>query len=242
MKLGGAALMTAAVVLLGLVPAAPAQAAPNVTVSPTVLEFGDVALGATVSIPVVITNRSTVSMTPNYAGGAPADPTNFGATQSCGGVTLAPGQSCEFTYSFKPTSAGPHTTTTTIQVGDTTGSTNYSIFLRGYGGVSLAISASNLDFGNVAVGGSALRTVDVTNRTTSTVGPLTLSGGEPSSAAFSASLTACAGRSLAPGASCQLALTFAPKTPGRVVDAADLTIVRGDGATTAYTLALTGCG
>jgi hypothetical protein len=234
--------MTSALALLGLVPAGPAVAAPQVSVSPTALEFGDVAVGATATIPVVITNKSGSPITPGYAGGAPFDAVNFGVSQNCAGAALNPGGSCEFRYTFSPKTAGAHSTTTTIQISDGSGTATYGIYLRGYGGVSLALSTTALDFGNVAAGGSAQRTVQVTNRAPTTFGPLSLSGGEPPSAEFAASLSDCQGRTLGPGDSCRLVMTFAPTAPaGRRLDAADLTIDRGGGALVFFGIVLTGC-
>src|SRR4051794_14523740 len=112
------ALLAAGVLSLGIVDATPAWAAPPVSVSPTVLDFGDVAVGSTASIPVVITNVSSSPITPSYAGGAPIDSTNFGGGQNCAGLALNPGQSCEFTYLFRPKTVGAHNSSTTIQISD----------------------------------------------------------------------------------------------------------------------------
>src|SRR4029078_4995947 len=72
------------------------------TVSPTTLNFGTVAVNSTATIPVVVKNVSTTTQTPNFAGGAPNDPTNLGGSQNCAGVPLAPGATCSFTYTFTP--------------------------------------------------------------------------------------------------------------------------------------------
>ena len=80
-------------------------------------------------MPVVITNISSTSLTPNYAGGAPNDPTNFGGSQNCAGVALAGGQSCQFTYTFTPTAPGPWTSSTTIDID----SESFAISLHGTG-------------------------------------------------------------------------------------------------------------
>jgi len=98
-------------------------------VAPLDLDFGNVVLGATGTVPVVITNLTAGPLTPNFAGGAPNDPTNFGGSQNCAGVELASNASCEFTYTFTPTTLGPHTSATTIGIdGD-----NVSITMKGCG-------------------------------------------------------------------------------------------------------------
>ena len=85
-------------------------------VAPIDLDFGNVVLGATVTVPVVITNLTAGPLTPNYAGGAPNDPTNFGGSQNCAGVELASSASCEFSYTFTPTVLGPLSSSTTIDI------------------------------------------------------------------------------------------------------------------------------
>ena len=65
---------------------------------------------------MVITNLTAGPLTPNYAGGAPNDPEQFGGSQNCAGVELASGASCQFTYTFEPTILGAHTSTTTIDI------------------------------------------------------------------------------------------------------------------------------
>src|SRR2546426_1185137 len=111
----GAFVLLAALAATGVLTSAPAKAAPgDFTVTPTTLSFPDTYVNATSSIAVVITNVSGVSQTPSYAGGAPADPTNFGGSQNCAGVTLAPNASCAFTYTFNPTTSGAKSSNTTI--------------------------------------------------------------------------------------------------------------------------------
>lgn len=100
-----------------------------ITVSPTSLLFPDTAVGASSSIAVTVSNISGVAQTPNYAGGAPIDPTNFDGSQNCAGVTLPGGGSCEFTYTFKPAAIGAWSSSTTIDVDGT----SFAISMRGNG-------------------------------------------------------------------------------------------------------------
>ena len=97
--------------------------------SPLDLDFGNVVLGATGTIQIVITNLNPTTLTPNFAGGAPTDPSNFGGSQNCAGVPLAPLASCQFTYTFEPTVLGPHTSATTIGIA----ADNVSITMKGCG-------------------------------------------------------------------------------------------------------------
>jgi hypothetical protein len=103
--------------LFGVVSMGAADAAAgDFTVSPTTVDFGTVAVGSTASRVVTVKNVSMTTQTPNFAGGAPNDPTNFDGSQNCAGVPLAAGATCEFTYEFKPTTAGPKTSQTTIDI------------------------------------------------------------------------------------------------------------------------------
>ena len=97
--------------------------------SPLDLDFGNVVLGATGTVAVVITNLNAVTLTPNFAGGAPNDPSNYGGSQNCAGVPLAPLASCQFTYTFEPTVLGPHTSATTIGIDND----NTTITMKGRG-------------------------------------------------------------------------------------------------------------
>ena len=111
------------------VPVGAAAAAGDFTVAPTSLAFGSVDVGDTASLPVVITNVSSVSQTPSFAGGAPHDSANFGGSQNCVGKTFAPGDSCTFTYVFQPTTVGAHSTSTSIGIDAET----YGITMSGTG-------------------------------------------------------------------------------------------------------------
>src|SRR5262245_10655299 len=51
------------------------------SVTPTNLDFGSIFVGATASIDVIVTNISGATQSPNFAGGAPFDPSNFGGSQ-----------------------------------------------------------------------------------------------------------------------------------------------------------------
>jgi hypothetical protein len=115
--------------------AEPTTVAPGITVTPTELDFGLVTVGSTGEIAVVVTNGGPGPITPDYAGGAPADPPEFGGSQNCAGVTLPELGSCEFTYTFTPPATGPYTSSTTIDVDNTP----FSISMRGCGTDGISI-------------------------------------------------------------------------------------------------------
>jgi len=80
--------------------------ATDISISTLEVDFGNVANGTTREIPVTLTNTGANPFGPiNMFGGAPPT-TNFNASQSCQGMTLAAGASCEVTYSLTPPAAG----------------------------------------------------------------------------------------------------------------------------------------
>jgi hypothetical protein len=95
----------ALVLLLWPIASIAAGPLPGLWVTPLELDFGPVGVGTT-SAPQVVTisNIGTIDNLTNFAGGAPFDP-QFGATQNCAGG-VAPGASCQYTFSFTPTKAG----------------------------------------------------------------------------------------------------------------------------------------
>ena len=197
-----------AIALVLLVVPPGAVYAQNFSATPSSLVFGNVAVGATASLPVTITNISAVPQTPSFSGGAPLDPINFGGSQNCAGTTLAPGATCTFTYTFHPTTPGAKSSSTTIGID----SENFPITLSGTGG-SFLVAPTSLSFGTVLVGASGSLPVTITNVSAAPQTPA-FSGGAPlDSTNFDASQN-CAGTTLTPGASCTFTYTFHPTSSG----------------------------
>jgi putative cell wall-binding protein len=179
------------------------------TVSPTTLPFADTFVGATRSLPVTVTNVSSTTQTPNFSGGAPLDATNFGASQNCAGVPLAPGASCVFTYTFEPASAGPKTSSTTIGID----SDNFSITMTGTGLFPITVTPTTLSFPNTAVGATSALPVTIRNISNVPQTPNYASGAPIDPTNFGGSQN-CAGVTLAPGATCVFTYTFKPASVG----------------------------
>jgi len=77
---------------------------PALWVTPLELDFGPVGVGTT-SAPQIVTISNTGAETlTDFAGGAPFDP-QFGAVQNCAGG-VAPGASCQYTFSLTPSKSG----------------------------------------------------------------------------------------------------------------------------------------
>ncbi len=184
------------------------------TIAPTTLNFPDTAIGDTsAGLAVTITNASTSPQTlTSVAGGAPFDPTNFDGVQNCVGVTLAPGGSCAFTYTFHPTSTGTHTTITNFSIN---GQDSGPITLGGTGTPAFTIAPTTLNFPATAVGDtSAGLPVTITNASTSPQTLTSVAGGAPLDPTNFDGVQNCVGVTLAPGGSCAFTYTFHPATTG----------------------------
>jgi Protein of unknown function (DUF3048) N-terminal domain/Protein of unknown function (DUF3048) C-terminal domain/Abnormal spindle-like microcephaly-assoc'd, ASPM-SPD-2-Hydin len=179
------------------------------TVSPTTLSFPATYVGSTSSLTVTITNGSSTTQTPNFAGGAPNDPTNFGGSQNCAGVALDPGATCQFTYTFEPTTPGDHTSSTTIGID----SDNFSITMSGHAEFPLTVAPTDVSFPDTTVGDTSSMAVVVTNVSPTALTP-NYAGGAPTDPTNFGGSQNCAGVSLAGGQSCQFTYTFTPSAPG----------------------------
>ena len=204
-----------AVIVACAIAVAPEAGAPvgaasgDFTVSPTTLSFPATYVGSTSSLTVTITNGSSTTQTPNFAGGAPNDPTNFGGSQNCAGVALDPGATCQFTYTFEPATPGDHTSSTTIGIdGD-----NFSITMSGHAEFPLTVAPTDVSFPDTAVGDTSSMAVVVTNVSPTALTP-NYAGGAPTDPTNFGGSQNCAGVSLAGGQSCQFTYTFTPSAPG----------------------------
>lgn len=177
---------------------------PDLWVTPEVIDFGPVGIGQTSNpLLVTITNTGNETLT-NFAGGVPGAP--FNATQNCAGG-VAPGNSCQYLFTFSPTEAGDFNTTSN----SSTNAGPISIEMSGAGvGAKLHVTPLALDFGWVSPGNSATQQ----KSTIRNAGPGSLTGfaGGGVSSPFSGNQNCAAG--VAPGSTCQYTFGFAPTTAG----------------------------
>jgi hypothetical protein len=189
--------------------------APKFRINPVGLDFSEVPVGTTAPTQTVtVTNIGVAPVTMSGAGGAP--PTGrFGGGQSCQGLTLAVGASCQLSFAFSPNAPGE---LTDASIGSWNGQ-NFHIALRGVGvNPKFRISPSSLEFGEVTVGTTApAQSVTITNINQI---PVTMSGagGAPPTGRFGGGQV-CQGLTLAPGASCTMAFAFSPNATGPLSDA-----------------------
>jgi len=179
------------------------------SVTPTNLDFGSIFVGATASIDVIVTNISGATQSPNFAGGAPFDPNNFGGSQDCAGVTFAPGDHCTLSYEFNPTSSGLKTSSTTFDIDDE----NFAISMTGVGLFPFTVAPTSLDFGSVAVGATATLDVVITNISGVSQSP-NFAGGAPLDPTDFGGSQDCGGFTFAPGDHCTFSYEFHPTSVG----------------------------
>ena len=214
-------------------------------VTPTGHDFGPVAVGATSSTrAVAITNQFPSAVQFTLAGQTPSGPFQL-ASNTCpvAPATLAAAATCNLSYTFKPTVAGPAAGAAPLAVTQVAvGTVPFPVTLRGHGGTAgapvLTISPFSFDFGRVAVGTTAPSQAATVTNTSGTV--QTITGRSGGGAGTFGGISTCTA-TLAPGASCTYAYAANPSTVGLIIDttSGDLSItghgdLRFDFAFTAY--------
>jgi hypothetical protein len=199
-------------------PAVSVITAPNVTLSTTSLNFGNVAIGsagppqgATISSTGTAPYQVFEIRDSTCYGGSICYGGPFTCTTTCAeGASYAPGQSCQVTATFNPTVTGSYSQT--IALCDNVPPNQRNITLTGTGVVPppVQFTPSAFDFGTVLLGAtSAPEQFTLGNPGTSTVsiGAITATSG------YVVNGTDC-GTSLAPGTFCAVSVSFVPTGVG----------------------------
>ena len=185
---------------------------PGVSVTPSQLSFGDVALGVGAGKTLTVTNSSAVTEllpTGTVSGANASEFFRYGPLNGECATYLDAGQSCIIGIEFAPTTTGAKTATYTL------GSSSVSLTGNGVNpGVS--VTPGQLSFGSVAVGASAASSMTVTNPSSVTVllPTGTISGTNASEFVLSGSLPNQCGTYLDAGQSCALGIKFLPTSAG----------------------------
>lgn len=90
-------------------------------VSPTALNFGSIAEGATAQLTLTLTNTGTVPVTSITTALSGLNAPDFAVTVPCALATLAPGQACTLTVAFTPSGLGPRSVTLAVNSSDPNG-------------------------------------------------------------------------------------------------------------------------
>ncbi len=200
----------------------------GVSVTPTALNFGSVAVGSTSPAQTVTVSNPTGSAASVSSIAASGD---YAQTNNCGSSIAANG-SCTVNVTFKPTVAGSRSGTLTVNAG---GVTN-TVSLSGTGtapGPVLNANPASLSFGGAVVGSSSTAqnvTVTNTGTTSATVSGVSVTGDYTQTNNCS---------TIAVNASCVVTVTFKPTASGTRTGTLTVTSNANNSPTT---VALTGSG
>lgn len=179
---------------------------PAVSLSPASLTFGSQTVGS-VSAPLTVTVQNTGNADLNIASVTlnGANASDFILGNGCT-TPVAPGGTCTLQVSFAPTAGG--TRTAQIQLVDDAPTSPQTVNLSGNGvSASLSFSPTSLSFGNVGVGGSSTKSINITNTGTSNLNILSLA--ISGSTTFTIAGHNC-GAAILPGKNCTVNIRFAP--------------------------------
>ena len=179
---------------------------PNVTLSPSSLNFGQQPVGTT-SQPqfVQFSTNGPLSIT------SIATSTEFAQTNNCGNG-LPAGGSCQISVTFTPTATGVQNGTLTVS--DSGAGSPQSVSLTGIGTQpAVTLSPASLNFGNQTVGMTS--SPKVSTLMNSGTGTLTITSiGVTGSDSSEFAETNTCGTSVPAGGSCKITVTFTPATTG----------------------------
>jgi hypothetical protein len=183
---------------------------PQLTISPTSVNFHNVVTGTSNSQPIRLTNGGSGSLTITQANVTGAGFSTTGLTLP---KTVAAGGNTTFNLVFAPTTAGSRSGS--VSLVSNAPNSPQAIPLTGTGTTStslLGASPSSLSFGNVNVGSNSALTTTLTNSGNSTI---TISSVTVTGAGFSGT-GVTSGLMLTPNQTAVLTVTFAPTTAGTV--------------------------
>jgi hypothetical protein len=184
-----------------------------IAVTPPSNDFGPV-VTSRVSATAVFTARNTgelptSALTTGLTGAA--DQYQLSA-DTCNGKTLAAGASCMVTVAFAPTATGRQE----AQLALTASEASAMAALAGTGipPAALAFTPTSNNFGMVDVGSTSSAMLTLTNNGGQTSSAIATSLSGFNASELSITNDGCAGRTLAPGASCSLVVAFTPTSSG----------------------------
>jgi hypothetical protein len=223
----------------------PVSPAPVVSLTPTSLAFGNLAVGTT-SVPqsFTIANRGTAPLNISsitITGPNASDFSDPSLDKECPN-TLSVNATCTVDITFTPSGVGNRTAT--LLISDNAQDSPQSVALSGSGAVAgpgASLNPTSLSFGNQAVGTSGTaQTVTLTNNGTSatTISGITVTG---TNAGDFSQTTTCpiSPATLAANATCTISVTFTPGASG--ARSAQLSIT-DNAAGSPQTVALSGTG
>jgi len=216
-----------------LIPPVPTTAA----LSASILNFGDVDLGASSSLTISVTNTTTFASTVNVtkiaiSGTNAAD---FSQTSNC--TSLAEAESCTITVTFAPTATGTRTALLTV-TNDSTSDPTLTATLTGDGiDTTATLTPASATFPSTDIGAnSASQTFTFTNTSliAETVSSATVTGD------YSIATNTCASVSIPAAGTCSIAVVFSPTAAG--TRTGTLTVLDSSTGNPTLTASLSGTG
>ncbi len=200
------------------------------------LKFGDVYIGGSSTLQLIVTNTTTFTSTVNVTNIAISglNAGDFTPTNTC--TSQGMGQSCTIAVTFAPTLKGTRTATITI-TSDSTANPTLTASLTGNGlDTTAKLDHASADYGSQILNTtSAAKTFIWTN--TSSI-PLNISAVD-TSGDYNVSTTTCVGQ-IAAGASCSISVVFTPLALG--TRPGTLTVTSASSLNGTLTASLTGVG
>ncbi len=184
----------------------PGSKTPALTVSPTTLSFGTVALGTNTTQNIKLSNSGTATLT---ISNATTSGSGFSIVGGSPSLSIAAGQSQTIQVKFAPLAMGGSSGSLAVTSNDP--KSPKDVTLTGTGGQSqIAFAPDSLTFGNVSVGGKASQIVTISNNGNIplTITSVSIAGAEYSMSGITAPDT------LNPGQSISFTATFAPTVAG----------------------------
>ncbi|GAC1413800.1 MAG: hypothetical protein NVSMB57_09300 [Actinomycetota bacterium] len=193
------------------------DAAGKISISPATYDFGNVSVFNPGFTQAQFTVRNTGSGPTGVVNASlgGADAADFAIlTNGCGGVGLAPGQTCVVSVTFRPSSAGAKSATLTASASP---GGSASSALQGTGAVGvLSINPSSYDYGKTSVFNppAAQAQFTIRNIGNGNTGFVSASLGGADAAEFAIITNGCGGIMLAPGQTCVITVQFHPMSAG----------------------------
>ena len=203
---------------------------PDITVTPSSVDFGNVEVATSQQQTVTVANDGTADLTIGTVGPVAA-PFSI-VTDNCGGQTLTPASSCTIDLAFTPLAEGAAADSLDIASDDPDEAT-VTVTLDGNGTPPVPVASVTdsvapaddllIPFGNVTIGGvSPAETVTVTNSGTADLVIGAIAGGNPLAAEFVISNDTCSGQTVTPLNSCTLNVEFQPTAVQAYTDGFDI--------------------
>jgi len=220
------------------------SANPGISVDPDAGHFPGVPVGLGPSTPIEFDVFST-GITPLEIGTITISGTGSGQfhvdADACSGHSLAPGEHCTVSVVLDPTQLGEHMAS--LDIPSNLGQQPTAVPLDGWGSPNpgIELSPGDADFGDAPANGEPGTpqsfTVSSTGTTPLEIDDVGLGGNDPGQ--FRIVSDDCKGQSVSPQGGCEIAVAFAPGSPGGKAAKLEVTTNAGDGPETAD---LTGTG